>query len=305
MLELRHLRTLIALAEAGNISVAAKRVHLTQSALSHQLKVLEDHYGTTLFERKSNPLRLSAAGHRLLRLAHEITGLIAGADSDIARIVGGESGSLRIAVECHTCFDWLMPSMDAFRDNWPEVEMDLVSGFHPDPVGLLEEGRADFVITSEPARRKGIAYHPLFRFEIFALLAENHPLVDKAWLEAEDFAKYTLITYPVPEHMIDVIRQRLEPAGIHPERRTVELTVAILQLVASRRGLAALPGWAVHSYIERGYVIAKRVGRGGLWSKLYAATTHDAADLPYIKDFLATVRRVSFATLPEIEPLKA
>jgi LysR family transcriptional regulator for metE and metH len=305
MLELRHLRTLMALAEAGNISVAAKRVHLTQSALSHQLKVLEDHYGTQLFERKSTPLRLSPAGHRLLRLARDCTAQIAAADSDIARIIGGESGTLRIAVECHTCFDWLMPSMDAFRENWPEVEMDLVSGFHPDPVGLLEEARADFVITSEPAKRKHIVYHPLFRFEIFALLAKNHPLIEKEWLEPEDFAKYTLITYPVPEHMIDVIRQRLEPAGIHPERRTVELTIAILQLVASRRGLAALPGWAVHAYIERGYVIAKRVGKGGLWSKLYAATTDPTAQLPYIRDFLATVRRVSFATLPEILPLKS
>ena len=304
MLELRHLRTLIALAEAGNISVAARRVHLTQSALSHQLKILEDHYGTTLFERKSNPLRLSPAGQRLVRLAREVTDAISAADSDIARIVGGEAGTLRIAVECHTCFDWLMPSMDTFRDKWPEVEMDLVSGFHPDPVGLLEQQRADFVIVSETAPRKGIVYHPLFRFEIFALLAKNHPLVGKSWLDPEDFAKHTLITYPVPEHMIDVIRQRLDPAGIHPERRTVELTVAILQLVASRRGLAALPGWAVHGYIERGYVVARRVGRGGLWSKLYAATAAATAELPYIKDFLATVRRVSFATLPEIVPLK-
>src|SRR5574340_460557 len=143
MLELRHLRTLLALAEAGNISVAARRVHLTQSALSHKLKVLEEHYGTTLFERKSNPLRLSAAGHRLLRLARDIMESVSAADSDIARITGGESGTLRVAVECHTCFDWLMPSMDAFREKWPEVELVLVSGFHPDPVGLLEESRAD------------------------------------------------------------------------------------------------------------------------------------------------------------------
>jgi LysR family transcriptional regulator for metE and metH len=304
MLETRHLRTLIALAEAGNLSVAAKRVHLTQSALSHQLKTLEDHYGTTLFERKSQPLRLSPAGQRLLRLAREITGLIAAADTDVARIVGGRAGELRIAVECHTCFDWLMPSMDAFRGHWPEVEMDLVSGFHPDPVGLLEEARADFVITSETAKRRNIVYHPLFRYEIFALLARDHPLAAKQWLEPEDFAKHTLITYPVPEHMIDLIRQRLEPAGIHPERRTVELTVALLQLVASRRGVAALAGWAVHSYIERGYVAARRIGKDGLWSKLYAATTAATAQLPYLKDFLATVRRVSFATLPEILPLR-
>ena len=128
-LELRYLRTLLALREAGNLSRAAQLLNLTQSALSHQLKGLEDHYGTELFERKSSPLSFGVAGQRLLKLAELVLPQIDEADRDVRKLVEGSAGQLRIAVECHTCFDWLMPAMDAFRERWPEVELDIVSGF--------------------------------------------------------------------------------------------------------------------------------------------------------------------------------
>src|SRR5438128_547921 len=126
LLELRHLKTLLALREAGNLSRAAQLLSLTQSALSHQLKGLEDHYGASLFERKSSPVSFGAAGQRLLRLADAVLPLIDDAERDVTRLVSGAAGSVRIAVECHTCFDWLMPAMDAFRARWPEVELDIV-----------------------------------------------------------------------------------------------------------------------------------------------------------------------------------
>src|SRR6516162_9010397 len=101
MLELRHLRSLIALAETGTVSRAADRVHLTQSA------------------------------QRLVALARSVMGEVQTAERDLAKLAKTPARSLRIALECHTCFDWLMPIMDVFRKEWPEVELDLVSGFHP------------------------------------------------------------------------------------------------------------------------------------------------------------------------------
>lgn len=71
--------------------------------------------------------------------------------------------------------------------------------------------------------------------------------------EAEDFANETLITYPVPDDMLDLLRKILLPKGIIPIRRTSELTIAIVQLVASKRGIAALPYWAVMPYVEKIY----------------------------------------------------
>lgn len=303
ILELRHLKTLAALREAGNLLRAATLLNVTQSALSHQLKQLEDHHGVTLFERKSVPVRFTPAGERLLKLADAVLSQVAGAERDLARLAQGEAGQLRIAVECHTCFDWLMPAMDVFRSRWPEVELDIVSGFQADPVGLLYEHRADVAIVSDVDAEEKVDYHPLFRFEIVALLAKNHPLAAREYLDAEDFGSDTLITYPVPDEMLDVVRQVLKPAGVQPERRTTELTVAMLQLVASRRGIATLPVWAAQNYLNRDYVLARRITRGGLTGRLYAACLPEMSAKAYLADFVESTRESCYLNLPNVELL--
>ena len=303
MLELRHLRTLIALAETGNLSKAGKRLNLSQPAVSHHVRAVEEEYAIQLFERKSDPLRFSLPGRHLVDLAYDISRRIRDGEREVARIAQGEAGILRIAVECHSCFDWLMPSMDAFRERWSQVELDLVSGFHADPVGLLGENRADLVIVSHAGKRAGVIYHPLFGYEVLALLSHRHPLVRKAYLTAKDFKKEVLVTYPIPDERLDLVRDVLRPAHVNPTRRTTELTVAILQLVASGRGVAALPGWTVQPYLDRKYVAWKPVGKAGLHSRLYAATTEPGSSHAYMQEFLRIMRDVSFATLERIEPL--
>jgi len=229
---------------------------------------------------------------------------IQAAERDLAKLARKPTGTLRIALECHTCFDWLMPIMDAFRKHWPEVELDLVSGFHPNPLALLADNKTDLVIGSENKPRRGVVYHPLFRFEVLAVLPTDHRLRAKRYLGASDFAQETLITYPVPEDRIDLIRRVLKPAKVHPRRRTTELTVAILQLVASRRGVAALPNWGIRNYLDYEYVIARRIGRNGLWSDLYGATTREMAGQPFVRDFLETARRECFAKLDGVVPVE-
>jgi LysR family transcriptional regulator for metE and metH len=304
VLEIRHLRSLIALAESGTVSRAAERVHLTQSALSHQLKALESRYGAPVVKRHGQSVKLTESGQRLVALARSVMGEVQSAERDLAKLAKTPARSLRIALECHTCFDWLMPIMDVFRKEWPEVELDLVSGFHPNPVDMLTEGKTDLVIGSENKPRRGIVFHPLFRFEILAVLPTDHALREKRYLSAGDFAKETLITYPVPEDRIDLVRKVLKPAGVSPKRRTAELTVAILQLVASRRGVAALPNWGIKNYVDYKYVIARSIGKGGLWSNLHAATTPETARQPFLRDFLETARRECFSRLDGVVPVQ-
>lgn len=303
ILEIRHLKTLLALREAGNLLRAATLLNVTQSALSHQIKQLEDHHGTPLFERKSTPLRFTPAGERLLKLADAILPQVQGAERDLARLAQGAAGQLRIAVECHTCFDWLMPAMDVFRNRWPEVELDIVSGFQADPVGLLYEHRADVAIVSEIDPDETADYHPLFSFEIVALLAKDHALAQREFLTAEDFATDTLITYPVPDDMLDVVRQVLKPAGVDTARRTTELTVAMLQLVASKRGIATLPLWAAQSYLDRNYVLAKRITAEGLTGRLYCACLPELSAKPYLGDFVQGTRESCYLNLGSIDLL--
>lgn len=303
-LEIRHLRTLVALRDTGSLVRAAQLLNLTQSALSHQVKLLEDCYGVQLFERKSVPPQFSTTGLRLLQLADEALPLMEEAERDVVRLAAGRAGQLRIVVECHTCFDWLMPAMDAFRHRWPEVELDIVSGFHPDPIALVLQDRAEVAIVSEQDPTEAVEYHALFRFEIMALLANDHPLTSKTHLTARHFADQTLITYPVPDEMLDIVRQVLKPAGVAPgQRRTTELTVAMLQLVASGRGIATLPLWAVQSYLDRNYITARPVGRKGLMGQLFMACSAATSLQPWLDDFVRITRESSFKSLPGIELL--
>ena len=300
MLEIRHLRSLVAIADAGKLATAAERVHLSQSALSHQIRALEDHHGLALFERTRQGLQFTPAGERLLTLARSVLAEVSAAERDLQRMKGETTGELRIALECHTCFDWLMPVMHAFRQRWPEVEVDLVAGFHAEPLALLKEGRADLVIGSAPKSARAWQVSPLFRFEMMAVVANDHPLRHKRFVTARDLADETLITYPVPDARIDLVREVLGPAKVNPARRTAELTVAIVQLVASRRGVAALPSWGLQSYLEHDYVQAVRIGPKGLWSELHAICPKAQASRPYMQD-MAQIIRQQCAQLPGIE----
>lgn len=303
ILELRHLRTLLAIEGTPTLAAAAQRIHVTPSALSHQIRGLETHYGFTLLERSRQGVRFTRAGERLLELARTVMREVDDAERDLVRLQSDTRGQLRIALECHTCFEWLMPVMDEFRRRWPEVEVDLVAGFHSNPLALLEEGKADLIIGSRPSHGTQWTTRPLFRFEVLLVLPPEHPLRSRRHIEAQDLSGETLITYPVPEDRIDLIREVLMPAGIQLRRRTAELTIAIMQLVASQRGVAALPNWGVKSYVDHDYVIARRISPGGLWSELHAVLPSALADKPFTIDFVSIIRATCQAQLDRIELL--
>src|SRR5690554_3400256 len=298
MIEIRHLKTLAALRDAGSLVEAAERVHLTQSALSHQIKDLEERLHCSLFIRKTRPICFTSAGQRLLTLADELLPMVRSAERDIMRLAGGETGRLNICIECHSCFDWLMPTIDHLRQHWPEVELDLSTGFSFPPLPALARGDLDLVITSDPEERSGIHYIPLFSYESILVMSRQHRLVARRHIQPEDLAQKTLITYPVEQNRLDVFTRFLDPADVEPaEIRNAELTVMIMQLVASGRGVAALPNWAAHEYLEREYIAARPLGEKGLWCTLYAAMREDQKDADFMVDFLSTARDVTFRNL--------
>ncbi|MDH2292051.1 LysR family transcriptional regulator [Cobetia sp. 10Alg 146] len=302
MLELRHLRTLLALRDAGSLVEAAERIHLTQSALSHQLKDLEERLGTPLFIRKTRPVEFTRAGQRLLSLAEQVLPQFRMAERDIARMAGSEQGRLHMAIECHSCFQWLMPTVDRFRDHWPEIEVDIPSGHSFSPLQALGREQLDLVITANPVEMTGIQYLPLFRYEVMLAVARQHALALKGRVEPEDLQEEVLIIYPVEHDRLDVFTQFLEPANISPrEIRHAEMTVMMMQLVASGRGVTALPNWALAEYLTRDYVRGLPLG-DGIWATLYAAVREDLLDTPWMDDFLRTARETSFEVLSGVKP---
>lgn len=306
VIELRHLKTLTALRDTGSLVDAADSLFLTQSALSHQLKDLEDRLECSLFVRKTKPPRFTSAGRRLLNLAEEVLPMVKSAERDIARLVGGEVGRLHICIECHSCFQWLIPCLDRYRTNWPEVELDLSGGFSFAPLPALVRGDLDLVITSDPVDLPGIIYVPLFSYEAMLALAKDHALALRTMILPGDLEKELLITYPVDRDRLDIFTRFLDPADVDPAAiRTAELTPMIIQLVASGRGVTCLPNWALTEYLEQGTVVSKKLGESGLWCNLYAAIREDQQDMAFMQDFLSTATETCFSSLNGIKAVQA
>lgn len=306
MIEKRHLKTLVALRDTGSLVEAAERMFLTQSALSHQLKDLENRLGCSLFIRKTRPPRFTSAGRRLLQLADEVLPMIKSAERDLSRLAGGQAGRLYISIECHSCFQWLIPALDRYRNHWPEVELDLSGGFNFAPLPALARGDLDLVIISDPMDLPGLTYIPLFRYEALLAISKDHRLNSKPHINPEDLILETLITYPVDRNRLDIFTRFLDPVDIEPASvRTAELTAMMLQLVATGRGVASIPNWALTEYLEKDYIVAKKLGADGQWAILYAALRDDQVSSPFMEDFISTAIETSFETLTGISPIAA
>ena len=235
--DLRHLRAIRAIDKCGGLSRAADMLNLTQSALSHQIKGLEDQAGVDLFVRRTKPLKLSAAGQRLLKLANRVLPEVEATEEEFRSLLSGKSGRLHIAIECHACFEWLFPVLEAFRKAWPDVDVDIRPGLAFDALPALAREEVDLVVSSDPEVHSDLEFSPLFDYEPVFVASSQHALAQKPWIDAQDFRDELLITYPVDRARLDVFSQLLMPAKVEPRAvRPVELTAVILLLVASNRG---------------------------------------------------------------------
>ncbi|KAB7616177.1 LysR family transcriptional regulator [Amylibacter sp. SFDW26] len=286
-LEFRHLRTIKAIHDQGGLARAADVLNITQSALSHQVKALEDQVGMELFLRRSKPLKLSKAGHKLLKLAEEVLPRVEAIEVDFSETIAGKAGRLHIAIECHACFEWLFPVLESFRKSWSSVDVDIRPGLAFDALPALQREEVDVVISGDPENLEGVEFIPLFDYEPTFICATDHPLADKEFIEAEDLRDQTLITYPVDKTRLDVFTDLLTPARVEPKaQRQIELTAVIMLLVASNRGVSVLPDWVVANEQYGHDFVAKKITKNGLSRRLYAAVRSPDKELGYIKDFV-------------------
>ena len=292
-IEFRHLRTIRAIHEAGGLARAADILNITQSALSHQVKGLEDQAGVELFVRRSKPLKLSAAGHKLLRLAEKILPELEALEVEFSGLRSGKSGRMHIAIECHACFEWLFPVLEEFRKAWPDVDVDIRPGLAFDALPALQKEEVDLVISSDPEDLSGVDFTALFDYEPVFVASAAHPLAQKEFIEAEDFRDELLISYPVDRARLDVFSQLLTPAKVEPKGiRQVELTAVILLLVASNRGVAVLPDWVVREVRYNSDYVTRPLTKKGLTRRLYGATRSDETTKPYVAHLLRLARQI-------------
>ncbi|MGF1694605.1 HTH-type transcriptional regulator MetR [Vibrio kyushuensis] len=290
MIELKHLRTLTSLRETGSLTATATALHLTQSALSHQIKDLESRIGGQLFLRKTRPVKFTSEGEILLKVANEVLPQLARAENELASLKEDVNGRLHMAIECHSCFQWLMPALKEYQIAWPSVTLDFSSGFGFEPLPALMAGELDLVITSDIQPRSEVHYEPLFDFEMRLITSTTHPLANKDFIEPQDISDQTMLSYPVQKQRLDIVKHFLQPANIEPQKwKQADNTLMLVQMVSAGLGVAALPNWAISEFSRQGLISSKPLGEG-LWRRLFAATRNSEKDKRYLQAFFSTAR---------------
>jgi len=290
-LEIRHLRLLTAVAEEGSVTKAGRRLHLTQSALSHQLRDAEDKLGTPLFLRLGRKMLLTAAGEQMLGSAHRVLADLRAAEAQIGDRDGGTHGVIRVSTECYTCYHWLPPVLAKFQAKFPGVEINIVLEATARPIAALIEDKLDVAVTSGSPRHKNLLFTPICEDEMVVVMSPKHRLAAAAQIHPPDLAGETIFCYP-PKEDCKLQRKVLQPAGVVPKRvLEIPLTESIVDMAAAGLGIALLAGWAVASYVAAGKVVTRPLSKGGFRRKWYAATLRSLPTPPYLTEFITLLAR--------------
>lgn len=286
-LELRHLKLLVAVAEEGTLTKASHRLHLTQSALSHQLRDAERIVATPLFSRTPREMTLTVPGRRLLQSARVILAELEGASREIRDKSSRPGGVLRVATECYTCYHWMPGTLEAFGRRFPEIDVRIVVEATRQPIPALLEGVIDLGIVSNPVKSRRVQLYPLFEDELVAVVSPRHRLASRPLLEARDLEGENLFTYAGPREDLDVFTKVLWPAGLAPKKWIpIELTEAIVQMVAAGQGVGVMARWAAAPQLASRMLVAKRLTRLGLPRQWSAAVLNRRNPPVHLEEFI-------------------
>src|SRR5919108_3737584 len=285
-LEIRHLKLVAAIAETSSVTRAGNRLHLTQSALSHQLRDAEEQLGVALFDRANGKMNVTAGGERLLQRARTVLDELDRAESEIKKDGAPTAGLIRLSTQCHTAYHWFPPMLTLFQKKFPAVEVQLVIEATNNPFLALLEGKLDLAIVCDPIRNRKIRYTPLFEDDVIVVVSPKHRLATKKFVAPEDFVGENLLLYP-PKEESTLLVEILEPAGIRPRKiQEVMLTEAILEMVMGGLGVAALPRWAAGPQLASRWLVGLPLQPPGyrwVWSVAQLRARHAPA---YVQEFI-------------------
>ena len=286
MIERAHLRIIQALAENGSLTAAANALFLTQSALSHQIRYLEQKLEISLWQRDGRKLRLTQAGELMLQVAQQVLPVLEQTEQTLQAYAEGRAGILRIGVECHPCYEWLKKILADFLREMPQMDVDIVHQFQFSGMEGLLNHHIDLLVTPDAVNQVGVLYQPMFDYELVLLVEENHPLARQSYIEASALQNELLLTFPVAHERLDVFTQFLMPAGIHPRSKAMQSMDIMVQMVALQRGITVLPNWLAMEFCQTLPVRAIRLGKKGLAKKLFAAIRESDEEVSYLQRFI-------------------
>lgn len=315
MFEIKHLKTLTTLAATGNIRKTAEKLFVSQSALSHQIKDLEQRLNTPLFIRNTSPVQFTAAGEVLLKLADDILPKISAASNEL-KADNNTDIHLQLAIACHACFQWLIPVIDQFSPQYPALKINFVEqtffnqsaidqSFYEQSFAKKDQQSSteniDILFIDEKTENDQYIYHALGTYEVVGVLARENNTISQPFLTAEDISQQVLLTYPVKSEDLDLfklfINKKLNKTANkntqsmkcqHKPKaiKQVANSHMILQMVAANMGISALPAWLVSSLSQQSLVQTKRIGEKGIYKTLYARYNAQSPHIDIIKQLI-------------------
>ncbi|AYR19138.1 LysR family transcriptional regulator [Alcaligenes faecalis] len=291
MLERIHLAVVQQVDKQGSLTAAAGVLHVTQSALSHTMRKLEQQLGTEIWRREGRNLQLTQAGQYLLAVANRVLPQLDLAEERLGQFAQGERGSLRIGMECHPCYQWLLKIVSPYLSAWPDVDVDVKQKFQFGGIGALFGYEIDLLVTPDPLYKPGLTFEPVFDYEQVLVVNKDHALANVDYAKPKDLDQEVLISYPVDIDRLDIYNQFLQPAGIAPRRhKAIETTDIMMQMVASGRGVAALPRWLVQEYAEKLDVVPVKLGKHGIAKQIFLGMRETEAVIDYLQAFMDLAR---------------
>jgi LysR family transcriptional regulator for metE and metH len=292
MLERIHLEILTAIKEHGTLTKAAESLYLSQSALSHSIKKLEGQIATSIWKKDGRNLRLTPAGERIQTLANRILPQILHTELLLNQIAKGEMGKLRIGMECHPCYQWLLRVIQPYLEHWPDIDMDVKQEFQFGALGALLSYEIDVLITPDPLVKPKIDYIPVFDYEHRLVVSSAHKLAKLDFILPEQLRDEVLFSYPVEPLRLDIFSQFLNPAKCTVKKhKNIETTEIMLQMVAAGRGVCALPGWLVDEYSKSMSIKSIRFGEKGINKQIFVGIRKDEQHINYLNDFIAQAKK--------------
>ncbi|MGH9766652.1 MAG: LysR family transcriptional regulator [Blastocatellia bacterium] len=290
-LDIRHLKLIVAVTEEKSVTRAGERLNLTQSALSHQLRDIEDRLGTPPFLRLNKRMLPTQAGERLLGAARQVLDELKRVEDEIEQMASNSKGTLRFSTECYTCYHWLPGLLKEFNRKFPGVEVRIILEATRQPIQALLNGKLDLAIVSRAPRDKRLRYQPLFKDEVVGIMKPDHPLTARPYLRPGDFADQHLFLYVEPKES-DLFRLFFSTTSVRPAKVSqVQLTEAILEMVKAGLGVGMMARWAVKEQVEAGQLVARPLTSKGLSRQWSAALLKNGYTPPYVNEFIELLSR--------------
>ena len=294
MIERTHLAIVQQVDQLGTLTQAANALFLTQSALSHAMKKLETQLGVKIWKKEGRTLRLTQAGQSILSLANRVLPQIEHTEQLMSQFSQGQRGTLRIGMECHPCYQWLLKVVSPYLNQWPNVDVDVKQEFQFGDMGALINYDIDALVTPDPLYKRGLVYTPVFDYELVLVVNKSHLLAGEKYIKPQQLSDEVLITYPVEVDRLDIFSQFLMPAQCSPRKhKTIETTDIILQMVASNRGVAAMPRWLAEQYEDTLPIASVKLGKQGIDKQIFIGIREAEISIDYVESFLDIAKTAS------------